>query len=290
MQKSGSRILARLAVFRLILFFMVLVTAYAGAQLGVQQLVKHAPAEYRYVVIVAGAVAACLALLLIYASLVRWLERRPAKELGPLRGIPLAIGGVVMGFVLFCTVYGVLWALGVAHWAGFSGFHGVARALIPAMIAAVAEELAIRGGVFRILEDSLGTLLALLLSAGLFGLLHAMNRGATPVSTAAIALEAGILLGAAYAMTRNLWFPIGLHFGWNFTEGGVFGAAVSGGGGGHGMVSVPLSGPDLLTGGLFGPEASVVAVAVCLAAALVLLIVTVRRRHWVPLSFNMLLD
>ena len=290
LQNHRSRFLARLAVLRLILFFVVLVVADIGAQLGLQQFVRHVPPHHQELVTLAAALAACLVMLLVYVLLVRWIERRPAKELAPLRGLPLAAAGAILGFALFCAVYGVLWVLGVAHWRGFSGFHGVPLALLPALLAAVGEELAIRGGVFRILEDSLGTLFALLLSAGLFGLLHALNRGATPVSTAAIALEAGVLLGAAYALTRNLWFPIGLHFGWNFTEGGVFGAAVSGGGGGHGMVLVPLGGPDLLTGGVFGPEASIVAVAVCLAAALILLILTVRRRHWVPMSFNMMLD
>jgi hypothetical protein len=92
------------------------------------------------------------------------------------------------------------------------------------------------------------------------------NSGATTVSTVAIALEAGVLLGAAYAACGSLWLPIGLHFGWNFTEGGVFGVAVSGRKAGAGIVNMPLSGSALWTGGQFGPEASLVAVAVCLVA------------------------
>ena len=88
---------------------------------------------------------------------------------------------------------------------------------------------------------------------------------------------------AAYAATRSLWFPIGLHLGWNFTEGGIFGVAVSGGPAAKGMLSVSLAGPTLLTGGRFGPEASLVAIALCLAAAAVLLIVTVRNGGWVSM-------
>jgi uncharacterized protein len=289
-KKPRSRILARLAIVRLFVFFFVLVTAYAGAQVGLAQLAKHAPELHVEAVTAAGTVVACIALLVIYALLVRGIERRPARELALLRGAPLAVIGVLIGLALFCTVYAILWAMGVARWNGFGGYHGLFTALIPSMIAAVGEELAIRGGVFRVLEDSLGTLIALLLSAALFGFLHAMNPGATLLSDVAIALEAGILLGVAYAVSRNLWLAIGLHFGWNFTEGGVFGAAVSGDGGGHGIVQVTFSGSDLLTGGKFGPEASVVAVGVCLAAAFVMLVMTIRRRHWVPLSFNMLLD
>ena len=288
--KPRSRILARLAIVRLLVFFFVLVTAYAGAQVGLMMLSKHPLGPNPEMVTVAGAAVACLLLLVVYVLLVRGIERRPARELAVLRGIPLAVIGAVIGFALFCAVYAILWKMGIARWNGFGGAQGVMSALIPAMVAAVGEELAIRGGVFRVLEDSLGTLLALLLSASLFGFLHAMNPGATLLSDAAIALEAGILLGAAYAVCRNLWLAIGLHFGWNFTEGGVFGAAVSGGGGGHGILQVTLTGPDLLTGGKFGPEASVVTVGVCLAVALVMIVMTIRRRHWVPLSFNMMLD
>src|SRR6185437_145917 len=150
-------------------------------------------------------------------------------------------------------------------------------ALAGSMLAAVGEELAFRGGAFRVLEDSLGTMGALAGSAALFGLLHAVNPGATVVSSAAIALEAGVLLGAAYALTRNLWLPIGIHLGWNFTEGGIFGVSISGGAAAKGLFSVSLVGHTLLTGGQFGPEASIVAIVVCLALAAVLLVLAVQR-------------
>jgi hypothetical protein len=144
--------------------------------------------------------------------------------------------------------------------------------------------LAFRGALFRIVEEGFGTTSALITSAVVFGLLHALNPGATVISTTAIALEAGVLLGAAYALTRNLWFPIGLHFGWNFTEGGIFGVSVSGGPTGKGILSVALAGRPLLTGGNFGPEASVIAIAVCLAAGIALLLLTVRRGGWMSLQ------
>ena len=70
-------------------------------------------------------------------------------------------------------------------------------------------------------------------------------------SAIAIMLEAGVLLGSAYFLTRRLWLPIGLHIGWNFTQGGVFGIAVSG----HpssGLLQAVLSGPTWLSGGAFG--------------------------------------
>ena len=95
-----------------------------------------------------------------------------------------------------------------------------------------------------------------------------------------------MLLGACYALTRNLWFPMGVHLGWNFAEGGTFGAAVSG----HpepGILKAPLSGPAALTGGAFGPEASPAAIAVCLAAAFLLLLAAARRGQWKPVGFRL---
>ena len=284
------RTIGRVALIRLILFFMVLVAAYGGVQIALMEIAKKIPKHSAEVLALGGVVVSSAVLIGVYVLLVRWIERRKARELAPARAFPLAIGGAVFGFVIFCIVYAIFWAMGVARWQGVSFSGAVIPALSMGILSGVGEELAFRGGVFRILEDSFGTAVALLLSAGLFGLMHAANRGATTVSTVAIALEAGVLLGAAYAVSRNLWLPIGLHFGWNFTEGGVFGAAVSGGGFGKGLIHMPLSGRDLLTGGVFGPEASLVAVAVCLAAAIILIAVTIRRGRWMPLSFRMMLD
>jgi hypothetical protein len=113
----------------------------------------------------------------------------------------------------------------------------------------------------------------------LFGAAHGLNTGATPIGVLAIGLEAGVLLGVAYSASRSLWLPIGMHFGWNFTEGGLFGTTVSGGQS-HGLVSVTLDGPVQLTGGSFGPEASIIAIAVCLIAATILGLYSLRRGHW----------
>src|SRR5262249_26286200 len=145
--------------------------------------------------------------------------------------------------------------------------------------------LTFRGGLFRIVEERFGTFVGLLISAGFFGAVHFGNPGATVVSSVAIALEAGLLLALAYTATRSLWVPIGLHFAWNFTEGGVFSTEVSGNTV-HGVLATKLAGPELMTGGTFGPEASVIAVAICLVLAAVFLVMTVRRGQWKPFTLR----
>ena len=104
----------------------------------------------------------------------------------------------------------------------------------------------------------------------LFGLAHLGNPNATLYGAAAIGIEAGMLLGAAYVVTRRLWLAVGVHFGWNFMQAGVFGPNLSGRQVGS-LLEFRLSGPDLLSGGALGVEGSVFAIAVCLAASPVFL-------------------
>ena len=267
---------------RLPIFFFVLLAADIGAQFGRLWTMRHPPAGGADWAPFAASLLLAAALLGIYTVLVRSMERRAAGELAP-RPIQGA-AGMALGLALFSSVFGLLHLIGVAHWLGRAARFDVVPALGGAILAAVGEELAFRGGLFRLLEERFGTMTGLAVSAALFGLLHGLNPGATITSTVAIALEAGVLLAAAYALTRSLWFPIGLHLGWNFTEGGIFGASISGGAaGGKGIFSVSLTGPTLLTGGKFGPEASVVAIAVCLAVAGALLALTFRTGRWIPI-------
>lgn len=231
----------------------------------------------------ASIVLACV-LIGIYAALVRGLERRKATELAAAAGRGLA--GVALGIALFTSVLALIHAVGAAHLRGVSANDQAIAVLSAALLGAVGEELTFRGGVFRILEDSCGTTVALILSAAIFGLMHALNPGATLLSAAAIAIEAGVLLGAAYALTRNLWLPIGLHFGWNFADGGIFGLGASSSAS-RGIFAVTIAGPRLLTGGTLKPDASVIAVAVCSTAALALILLAIRRRSWKPVMWRL---
>ncbi len=138
----------------------------------------------------------------------------------------------------------------------------LARSLVLMLLVAWFEEVLFRGLVFRLLEEAAGSIVALVLSAAFFGAVHAMNPHATIVASIAIALEAGVLLGAAYLRTRALWLPIGLHFAWNFFEGPILGAPVSGSDV-RALLVAEWRGPVWLDGGAFGPEAGIVAVVVC---------------------------
>jgi len=212
-----------------------------------------------------------VAAVLSYIAGVRWIERRKASELLDAAGPAELAAGLGLGFGLFTTVMLLLWALRVYHPSGWGSLHPLATGFLPALTAAVVEEIIFRGFLFRLSARLMGPWGALAFTSALFGAAHAFNPGATIGTSAAIAIEAGVLLGAAYAATRRLWLPIGLHLAWNLTEGSVFGMSVSGGAARTSLITGTLSGPRLLTGGAFGPEASLVAVLVCLAASIFLL-------------------
>lgn len=216
-----------------------------------------------------------------YVLFVRSVERRRAAELA-MAGAARELGlGVLIGAGLFAITIGTIALLGYYRVTGVNGWAAVAAPLAMALGSGYAEEIIFRGVFFRIVEEGLGTWIALLLSSAFFGLVHMANPNASPASAVAIMLEAGVLLGAAFILTRRLWLAIGIHFAWNFTQGGIFGVNVSG----YefaGYLRSELSGPDLLSGGSrVGAEGSVFALIFCLAVATWFLVVSRRRGRFV---------
>jgi membrane protease YdiL (CAAX protease family) len=242
------------------------------------QLLKYIPA--------AGPAVLAVICLATYIAASRLIERRTPTELAANRALPEGAAGIALGFLLFAVVMAVLLAVGVYHPAGWGTTNGLANGLFFAVMAGITEEILFRGLLFRLSSKIVGTWGALIFTSGLFGLAHKANPGATLASSVAIALEAGVLLGAAYVATQRLWLPIGLHIGWNFTEGPLFGMTLSGNKMTEGVLRGSLSGPGILTGGAFGPEASMVAVVVCVAAALYFLWRVVKLQRAEPAMWD----
>ena len=275
------------AILRFVVYVAILIAGRILSAVATKPLIPPPAAPLHHILLLICNLISAALLLMLYTVAVRWLERRPVTELGPRQGAPRLLVGGLVGAALMGVVYLALWGFGAATFAPGTGLAGLGGGLAAAFAAAVLEELLLRAVLFRILEQVSGTTIAVVVSAAVFGLLHGLNPGATPFSTAAIALEAGVMLALAYALTRNLWLAIGIHAGWNFTEGSLFGAAVSGGSEAHSLVRASLSGPTWLTGGSFGPEASVVSVAVCLLLAGVLAYLILRQGGWRPRTFRL---
>jgi membrane protease YdiL (CAAX protease family) len=220
-----------------------------------------------------------------YVFYVRLIERRTALELSPRAMFPDLGWGILTGAGLCGAVVGVLWLLGYYRVTAVNGLGAVAPLFAASVGSAYVEEIVARGIVFRIMEEGLGTWLSLIMSALLFGLVHIFNPNATILGALAIALTAGVILGAGYVLTRTLWLPIGIHFAWNFTLGGIFGLAVSGRAG-RGFVDSALTGPELLCGGPFGPEASLFVILFGLPIGGYFLLRAIQRNQIRPAAWN----
>lgn len=227
--------------------------------------------------LVATGVVEVALLLIVYKMAIVRMGERPHDDL---RLVDAAKGlaiGLVAGAALMCLVVGAAAVGDIYNIVGHGNFDEFPRDLIAAAILpAFREELFFRGILFRWIEEFGGSWAALIVTSALFGLAHILNPNATWFSSFAIAMEAGVLLGGAYMLTRNLWMPMGLHAAWNFTQGFVFDVNVSGIEE-HGLVEAKLSGPQLLSGGSFGLEASIIALVIATGAGVWLVVLAVRR-------------
>ncbi len=231
-----------------------------------------------WVVLVTAIVVAPLAVLVYWGLITRFLEGRPtAPEIALNERTPrLLIGGFVLAVIVMAVAYAVIALVGgVTISAGDPWLTAIAAALGLAIFAGVVEELFLRGVLFRVTEQYLGTWLALAASALFFGFLHLANPEASLWAGIAIALEAGVSLAALYVLTRSLWAPIGMHIGWNLSES-LLGVPVSGNEP-NGLITTTFLGADWLTGGAFGMEASLIVVLAWLIVATVLLVLAGRR-------------
>lgn len=226
----------------------------------------------------------------VYIGLVRLIERRPVTELA-LRGMGRELGiGLLLGAGLYTSCILILMALGIYRIDGFNPASYLLPAIVVPLSSGIFEELLFRGVLFRIVEEWLGSWISLAVSSLVFGLVHLMNPAATLMGAVFISVEAGVLLAAAYMVTRRLWMSMGFHIAWNYTQSGVFSGVVSGGDAHPGLIKPVIDGPALLTGGEFGVESSVIAFLLCTTTGVILVAVAVRRGHIVPPFRNQTTD
>jgi membrane protease YdiL (CAAX protease family) len=220
------------------------------------------------------------AALAAYVAYVRLIERREVSELSRVRALPELGTGLLIGALMVVVVIGMLAGLGAYEVAGSNDWS--MRLLLPLaemVFAGVFEEILCRGILFRITEKSLGSWLALVISAVLFGLPHLAGAGAG-ILAIVITVVAGAFFAAAFMVTRRLWLCIGIHVAWNYTLGTVFSVAVSG----HeatGLLQGRLTGAEWVTGGRYGLEASVFTLLVLIVAGTWLLSRAWAKGHFV---------
>jgi membrane protease YdiL (CAAX protease family) len=249
-----------------LLTFMAVVII--GQQIAVKLLsLTQLDKEYRNLLKGLFVSSACI---LSYILFFRNYERRTIPELSAKGLAKNLFTGALIGFVLQSLTICVIYLNG--HYSVVN-INPISFILIPFAImftVAIIEEILVRGIIFRIVEEKLGTYISLAISSLLFGAFHLLNPHSTLISGICIT-TAGFMLGAAFVYSRNLWMPIALHFAWNFTQSGIFGAITSGNDKTGSLLEAKIQGPEFITGGEFGPEGSIQAIAFCILGTILLL-------------------
>ena len=273
---------------RIVLAVLLVGGAVAVAQIvvktlkGVLSFGGAVPAVYY----IAYLIASILVTYFVYRAYVHFVEKRVASELSWTRA-PGELGvGMLIGLGLVSVIVGALWSLGYYRVVGMGALTAVFPLLANDGAGAFVEEVLLRGVVFRISEERLGRWISIAISALLFALLHLAGPNASILSAIVVGLEGGILLSAAYVLTRRLWLAIGIHFAWDFAQDAIFGVS----GGADGILHANLSGPALISGGASGIEGSILALVLCLTVSVYMLRKASEKGHIMRLSRGRKLD
>lgn len=213
----------------------------------------------------------------------RYFEQRSLTSIGmKVRNILCDTGlGILISTGIMSLTVIILWRLGAYQVINISPRKDVAAlivGIITAVSAPINEEIFFRGTLFRHLEQLSGSWLALLVSGLLFGLLHSWRPYASWHSSFFLAVDVGFLCAGLYMLTRSLWVPMGMHFAWNVCEEFIYGLPNSGSASAVSLLHATVQGSSWLTGGKFGPEASVLPFSICLVLNGLVLALVIRKR------------
>jgi membrane protease YdiL (CAAX protease family) len=234
---------------------------------------------------IAGTVFAIL-VCVIYVNLYQRYEKRPVTELSTRHLFRYLAGGILLGTGLAATVILIQYLTHVLTINGTRSFLPLLPNLWNTFVNSIVAETLIIGIFFRLMEEWLGSWLALLILAIVFFILHITAPGATIISAIAVSMHAALLLGPTYIYTRSLWVPVAIHFAWDFSYAALYGASVNGYTMENSLLDTTINGPDLLTGGDFGPQGSIQAAMLCLITGFIFLNLSRRHKRIIPPSFQ----
>jgi uncharacterized protein len=258
---------------KMIVGIIVCVGLYGVSQFAFEQLLATMGLEKDVKNLIIGIISSAI-VLLSYVYLFRFYEKRVVTEMST-KGIGgHLLKGILLGFTLQALTILVIYVKGGYTVISVNPVLYLIPSLTMAFTSAIFEEILMRGIIFRLIEEKLGSYIALIISAIMFGAMHLGNPNSSLVAALGLAIQAGLLLAAAFIYTKNLWFPIALHFAWNFTQSGIFGANTSGNALQKTLITSKIEGAEWFTGGAFGPEGSIQATVFCFIAAVVLLVLS----------------
>jgi membrane protease YdiL (CAAX protease family) len=274
--RAGWRLIIQLIIWQLLANIIFIVFVFLGN-------------ESKYYSFLVNKSISLLAVFISVYLARKFLDRRSFVSLGlkfDSRMIIDILLGVTIAGLMMLLIYVLELTFGFLEFEGFAwGFQSPQSVLYSTLemfllfcIVGVDEELLSRGYQLQNLEDGINMPWGVILSSVIFAFMHSKNPNFTVAAWLGL-FAAGLFLGLAYVLTRQLWLPIGLHLGWNFFEGTVFGFQVSGLDTFR-IIEQTVHGPAIITGGSFGPEAGLILIpALGLGSLLVYLYSRSRGGH-----------
>lgn len=226
----------------------------------------------------ADVVVSVVVFLLIYYLYVRYVEKRKAFEISREKSLLEFGWGFLISFALVGFMVLLMYLLGYYKVLQLNSPQIIADSFFFFGMGAFLQVLAFRVVLFRLFEELLGSWLALVLVAVIFAVAHFQNPNTGLWSTLALIIS-DILLVAAFMYTRRIWLVWGIHMSWNFFQDGIFGMPNSGITSFESWIQPVISGPEWITGGSFGIEASVIAVFLSLGVAIVILKMSINNKQ-----------
>lgn len=262
------------AGWRILLFFLIMVFLVIVSEHTIDNYLGGLPEDKTMRLFYSVLLAAILGTVSTIIAR-RYLDRRSFISFGldlDMNALKDWVVGYFISFAMAAVVFFTMVVFGVTEFQGVNDQLFTSQFLIKFLLMFIMycglvawwEELVFRGFLLQNMISGMGKNLAVIISCLIYGLVHATNDNAGVLSSLIIVLF-GYMRLYGYLRTSQLWLSMGMHAGWNFFQGPVFGYATSG----YAVDTIlvhNLNGPDWLTGGKFGPEGSVITVVVVLLA------------------------
>jgi uncharacterized protein len=274
-QRFFSFFLSRIFIGIFLIGAAVALTVWAGKLL-LSRLHIYDPTQDQIVGVIVAAVA-----LLSYQLLFRFYEKRIITELS-IASLPAnSLMGFFIGIFFQSLIILVAYAFGDYFIIKLNPASFALPGFIMALTAGFVAEILIRGIFFRIVEEKIGTVYSILLIVFIFIIIHAFAKNATLLSVCATAAEGGFLISAVYVYSRSLWFPIFLHFAWDFAEPAIYGGINPGISLQKSLFTSSFTGSPLVTGGQAGPGNSIQSLILCLLTGALFLWLAWKKNNFI---------
>jgi len=275
MQSTTKQKFLNSPLIRIILGLLLCFAVFILAQQLVGKILDVTTIDKNYRNLIKGIIASSF----VAFTYIFFYKKYEKREIGEFSSKGL-LKNTILGVLIGTTVQG-LTIIVIYFWGNFqiisvNPFSSIITPFAIAFSVAIFEEILLRGIIFRIVEEKLGSYISFAISAIIFGAVHLLNPDSSVISSICIGIV-GFVFGASYIYSRSLWLPIAIHFSWNFVQSGIFGAITSGNEKTSSLFNTNISGAELITGGAFGPEGTIQAILFWLLVSIIFMVIITKQ-------------